>query len=86
MRDASAAAVVPAAFRTAASGRDGCGLLKAKEALLNAICAEKYLNFDADCCGVQRSGFGNKVAYSSWGDYFLMEALARELHQFEPWW
>jgi unsaturated chondroitin disaccharide hydrolase len=87
VRDASAAAVVACGIQELQRvGVTDAGLLKAKEALLNAICAEKYLNFAADCCGVLRSGFGSKVAYSSWGDYFLMEALARELHQFEPWW
>lgn len=87
VRDASAAAVVACGIQELQrSGVTDAALLKAKDALLNAICAEKYLNFDADCYGVLRCGFGNRVAYSSWGDYFLMEALARELHQFEPWW
>lgn len=87
VRDASAAAVVVCGIQELQHlGAADASLLKAKDALLNAITAEKYLNFDAHCCGVLRSGFGNKVAYSSWGDYFLMEALARELHQFEPWW
>jgi hypothetical protein len=31
-------------------------------------------------------GYGSKDAYSSWGDYFLMEALSRELFGFHPWW
>jgi unsaturated chondroitin disaccharide hydrolase len=87
VRDASAAAVVACGIQELQRlGAAEAMLLKAKDALLNAICAEKYLNFDENCCGVLRSAFGNKVAYSSWGDYFLMEALARELHQFEPWW
>jgi unsaturated chondroitin disaccharide hydrolase len=87
VRDASAAAVVACGIQELQrAGVTDAGLLNAKDALLNAICAEKYLNFDADCGGVLRCGFGNKVAYSSWGDYFLMEALACELHQFEPWW
>jgi hypothetical protein len=35
---------------------------------------------------VLRSAYGNRVACSSWGDYFLMEALARALFQSEGWW
>ena len=57
-----------------------------RQDVLGRLCSDEYLNSDENCCGVLRSAFGNQVAYSSWGDYFLMEALARELFQFEPWW
>jgi len=33
-----------------------------------------------------KTAYGNKNAYSSWGDYFLMEALSRELQIGESFW
>jgi unsaturated chondroitin disaccharide hydrolase len=87
IRDASAAAVAVCGLQELQ--RFGAAdelLLKTKEALLNRICYEDYLDANADCRGVLKSAYGDKVAYSSWGDYFLMEALARELFQFEGWW
>lgn len=61
-------------------------ILKAKNALLARTCSEDYLNYDEACPGVLKSAYGNKVAYSSWGDYFLMEALTRELKGAETFW
>lgn len=87
VRDASAVAVVACGIQELQKlGAADASLLQAKDSLLNALCAEKYLNDNANCFGLLRNGFGSKPGYSSWGDYFLMEALARELHQFEPWW
>jgi unsaturated chondroitin disaccharide hydrolase len=87
VRDASAAAIVACGIQELQKlGAADTIQIKAKDALLNILCGARYLNDDTNCCGVLRNGFGSKVAYSSWGDYFLMEALARELHQFEPWW
>jgi unsaturated chondroitin disaccharide hydrolase len=87
VRDASAAAVVVCGFQELAKHQAADGeILKARAALLNRICREDYLDANDNCRGVLKSGYGNQVAFSSWGDYFLMEALARELHQFEPWW
>lgn len=87
VRDASAAAVAACGFQELQKLGAADGLiLKTKDALLNRMCREDYLNFDGNCRGVLRSGYGNKIAYSSWGDYYLMEALARELFQTETWW
>jgi unsaturated chondroitin disaccharide hydrolase len=61
-------------------------LLGVKNALLNRLASRDYLDTNPDCHGVLKCGYGSRMAYSSWGDYFLMEALARELFQFEPWW
>lgn len=87
VRDASAAAVMVCAIQElqklhAADGQ----LLGVKATLLNRICCADYLDGNPACHGVLKCGYGSRVAYSSWGDYFLMEALARELFQFEPWW
>jgi hypothetical protein len=44
------------------------------------------LDFNDACCGVQKRGQGGKNGYTSWGDYYLMEALSRELEQGEIFW
>lgn len=87
IRDASAAAVAVCGFQELQKlGAADALILKTKAALLNRICSEEYLDADESCRGVLKCAYGNKVAYSSWGDYFLMEAVARELFQSEPWW
>jgi len=87
IRDSSALAVVVCGLQELA--RQGGGdskLFRSIRPLLQRLCADDYLNPDANCRGILRSAYGNQVAYSSWGDYFLMEALARELTRFEGWW
>ncbi len=89
VRDASAAAVAVCGFQELEKlGAADAVILKAKESLLNRICRDDYLNFDNHSRGVLRSaiGIGDTVGYSSWGDYYLMEAVARELFQTETWW
>lgn len=87
IRDASAAAVVACGIQELARHNAAdAELLNVKKALLDRICRDDYLDANESCPGVLKCAFGNKVAYSSWGDYFLMEALARELFRFEPWW
>jgi len=68
-------------------------ITKTKTLLLQNLCADKYLNADENCPGVLRDGqVGSdgpgsaQNAYMSWGDYYLMEALDRELHHGETWW
>jgi unsaturated chondroitin disaccharide hydrolase len=87
IRDSSAAAIAVCGFQELAEhGVANPQILKAKNALLDSLCSPKYLDDDANCPGVLKSAYGDKVAYSSWGDYFFMEALARELSGFKPWW
>ncbi|HEU5071215.1 MAG TPA: glycoside hydrolase family 88 protein [Verrucomicrobiae bacterium] len=87
VRDASAAAVAVCGFQELRiQGAADAAIQQALHALLNRICGPDYLNADERCRGVLRSAYGNRVAYSSWGDYFLMEALSRALFQFEGWW
>ena len=89
VRDASAAAVAVCGFQELQKlGAADAAILKAKEALLDRICRDDYLNFEDHCRGVLRFGIGigDTIGYSSWGDYYLMEALARELFQTETWW
>lgn len=89
LRDASAAAILVCGFQqleTIQAADDS--LLGAKRTLLNRICSDDYLDWRDSCPGVQKNGqIGTaQNAYTSWGDYFLMEALDRELHHTESFW
>ncbi len=92
IRDASAASVAVCGLQELLSHASGNGLLPAKDALLSRLCSVEYLDDRESCPGIQKWGQvgdgngGGINAYTSWGDYFLMEALARELCQFETWW
>lgn len=93
LRDSSAAAIAVCGFQELAKHRAADGLiLKAKDAMLERLCSGDYLDFNEKCPGVLKKGqVGNgvglaKSAYTSWGDYYLMEALVRELFQTEGWW
>jgi len=87
LRDASAAAVAVCGFQELAKHHAAdLEILKAKNALLDRVCSEDYLDFNDNCSGVLKNAYGNINAYSSWGDYFLMEALNRELKCGETFW
>jgi unsaturated chondroitin disaccharide hydrolase len=86
VRDASAAAVMVCGIQELAKHHAADeAMLNVKNALLSRICRDDCLDANPECRGVLKGGYGG-LGYSSWGDYFLMEALARELFQFEPWW
>ena len=86
VRDTSAALVAVCGFQELAKHHvTDFEISKTKFALLDRVCAG-YLDSNDDCPGVLKSAYGDKPAYSSWGDYFLMEALARELSGFEGYW
>ncbi|HLP77880.1 MAG TPA: glycoside hydrolase family 88 protein [Candidatus Paceibacterota bacterium] len=87
VRDASAGALAVCGFQELAKLRAADSeILTAKRVMLEKLCSEDYLNFDDACFGIQRRGQGGKNGYTSWGDYFLMEALARELTQCQLFW
>jgi unsaturated chondroitin disaccharide hydrolase len=87
VRDASAAAVAVCGLQELQRlNAADAPIVKIKEALLQRLCSAEYLDPNEDCPGVLRSAYGNLPAYSSWGDYFFMEALSRELFQTETWW
>lgn len=91
LRDSSAAAVAVCGFQELERHQAAVPeVSRAKTDLLDRLCCDDYLNFDETCCGVLKDGqFGIGEAvngYTSWGDYFLMEALSRELFQAAPWW
>jgi unsaturated chondroitin disaccharide hydrolase len=87
VRDASAGAIAVCGFqelnRHHAADSE---IVKAKQALLDRLCSSDYLDFDDACHGVQKRGQGGKNGYTSWGDYYLMEALSRELRRVETFW
>lgn len=88
IRDASAASIAVCALQQLESlGVADKSMITAKNALLTRICSDDYLNSDPAIRGVQKMGEAGdgvgkaKYAYTSWGDYFLMEGVARELGQ-----
>lgn len=87
IRDSSALAVALCGFKElAALGTDDSKFFHSTRPMLLQLCHEDYLDTSENCRGLLKSAYGDKVAYSSWGDYFLMEALARELGVSEGWW
>jgi unsaturated chondroitin disaccharide hydrolase len=85
--DTSASAIVACGIQELARNHAAdAGLLAAKDRLLERICREDYLDADPACPGILKSAFGDRPAYSSWGDYFLMEALAGELSAGAVFW
>ncbi len=93
LRDSSAAAVAVCAIQELqALDAADASMLAAKEALLARLCSADYLDHHPDCRGLLKFGeVGDGVgraryAYTSWGDYYFMEALARELALPVTWW
>ena len=86
IRDSSAAAIAACAIQELESfGKSEPALTIAKEELLGRLMSTDYLDTDPACRGVLKHGqVGDGVgkaraAYTSWGDYYFMEALGREL-------
>jgi unsaturated chondroitin disaccharide hydrolase len=87
IRDSSALAIVVCGLQELArQGGQDSRFRPSTRPLLLRLCADDYMNADENCRGILRSAYGNRVAYSSWGDYFLMEALARESGIGEAFW
>ena len=87
LRDASAGAIAVCGFQELARhGAADAGIASARQSLLARLCENDYIDFDEACCGVQKHGQGGKNGYTSWGDYYLMEALDRELNGHEMFW
>src|ERR1019366_8815235 len=86
IRDASAASVAVCGFQELLKHQAGDRQMQtAAWRLLLRLCCDDYLDRNPNCPGLQKQGMvgdGNKMgrnAYTSWGDYYLMEALSREL-------
>jgi unsaturated chondroitin disaccharide hydrolase len=93
IRDSSAAAVAVCGFQELeALGEADEAIIATKRAILERLCSDHYLDTDPEVEGVLKygqvgDGVGKaKSAYTSWGDYYLMEAVAREMGMKETWW
>lgn len=67
-------------------------LLAAKNRMLAGLCTDRFLDSNPAVPGILKLGQAGdgvgkaRSVYTSWGDYYLMEALSRELGQDEAWW
>ena len=89
VRDSSAASVVVCGFQELEKHQAAdATIINAKQALINRLCSKDYLDPNEACAGLLRHGqVGYGVAaYTSWGDYYLMEALAKELGTDPSFW
>ncbi len=99
LRDSSAAAVAVCAIHELESmGKADESLVAVKNSLLAKLLSPEYFDSDPAVRGVLRKGevgdgadaerrvYRGKYAYTSWGDYFLMEAISRELGRQITWW
>jgi unsaturated chondroitin disaccharide hydrolase len=89
IRDSSAAAIMACAFQQIeALGMADSAIISWKDAFLDKLCSPAYLDTDPAIRGCLKHGqVGMAVdAYTSWGDYYLMEALARESGMPVTWW
>lgn len=91
--DASAAAIMVCALQELEKLHAADeSMRQIKSALLTKICTDEFLDHNPECRGVLKkcqtgNGLGKaRHSYTSWGDYFLMEALTRELNLGEPFW
>ncbi len=92
LRDSSAAAIAVCGLDELLTHRPDAALAETAEALLQRLCTPSYLDANLDCPGVLRAGevgdgpghtpgtIKAKSVYTSWGDYYFMEALDRRLH------
>jgi unsaturated chondroitin disaccharide hydrolase len=87
LRDASAGAIAICGFQELARhGAADEAMAAATQSLLARLCDDDYVDFNDACCGVQKRGQGGKNGHTSWGDYYLMEALDREINGHEMFW
>ena len=89
LRDASAGSVLVCAILELEKLKAATApMTQLKQSMLDRLCKADYLDFNEACPGVQKLGQAgiSRNAYTSWGDYYLMEALDRELHRGETWW
>lgn len=93
LRDSSAAAIAACAIQKLEAADAVSGqMVEAKFTMLTALCSSRYLDTSAESRGLLRDGqtgdgLGKaRNVYTSWGDYFFMEALGREMGIKVEWW
>jgi unsaturated chondroitin disaccharide hydrolase len=89
VRDSSAAAIAACGFQELEAA--GCAddpITRCKNALIDRLCSDDYFDSDPGVRGGLKHGSAmpDRSCYTSWGDYFLMEALARENGATINWW
>lgn len=78
--DASASAIAVCGIQELARHHAAdAELLAAKDRMLERICRSDYLDGNPECPGILKSAYGDQPACSSWGDYYLMEAVCGEI-------
>jgi unsaturated chondroitin disaccharide hydrolase len=89
IRDSSAAAIAACGIQELeAAGKAEKSMSEWKIAMIERLCSSSYLDTDPAVRGTVKHGqVGMAVdTYTSWGDYYLMEALAREAGMKISWW
>jgi unsaturated chondroitin disaccharide hydrolase len=93
IRDASAAAVAVCGIQEILKSRPQETRLKSvAQQMLQRLCSNDYVDFDPlrrgvlKQCMIGAPGKSGRSAYTSWGDYYLMEAVSRELGHGDSWW
>ena len=85
LRDSSAAAIAACAIQEL-EAHDAASrpVSEAKIKMLRTLCSKRYLDVSPSCRGLLREGQvamgrgGAQSVYTSWGDFFFMQALAHE--------
>jgi unsaturated chondroitin disaccharide hydrolase len=88
-RDSSAAAIAACGFQEIeAAGCADDSITHWKNALIDRLCSDDYFDSNPAVRGALKHGSAipDRSCYTSWGDYFLMEALARENGVAVNWW
>ena len=99
LRDSSAAAIAICAIQELKRiGMADAVMHETKHRLIERLISSDYLNSDPTVRGILKNGeigdgaddarhfYRAKNAYTSWGDYYLMEAISRELGNDANWW
>ena len=83
-RDTSAAAIVACGIFEIVKHIPDAKLIEYADKALNSL-AEKYIDDSLDVPGLLKCQNGN-MTYTSFGDYYFMEALTTKLHEFDRIW
>lgn len=85
-KDTSAAAIAVCGFMEILKYDSGNTRLKEyADKILYVLTDEMYTDYDVECPGILKQSNGN-MTYTSFGDYFYMEALARKVKGIEAYW
>lgn len=88
LRDSSAGAIAVCGFQELLRHGSDPSLANAKDRLVRRLCRDDYLDPNPHCRGILKNGQVGRArnAYTSWGDYYLMEALVVEKGTTQTFW